>query len=158
MWDRLSRKNKYEYKESETDVGDPLAAPIRIRAFIQATKEKNEVMLSKMVSCLGENSKMRRLLESGKAFSDVAIQARYGSGIVGDHLQWHVDSYISMLTNINQLEAVDKLLLRKILKAPSSTPTEALHYLLNRKGTEMFLMCNGVNLLRMIGQFWSSRI
>ena len=80
MGNRLSRKNKYEYKESETDVGDPLAAPIRIRAFIQATKEKNEVMLSKMVSCLGENSKMRRLLESGKAFSDVAIQARMVQG------------------------------------------------------------------------------
>jgi len=85
------------------------AAPIRIRAFIQLTKEKNEVMLSKMASCLGENSKIRRLLESGKAFLDVAIQARYGSGIVGDHLHWHVDSYNSMLNMAVTLQGVRTL-------------------------------------------------
>ena len=58
---------------------------------------------------MGENSKMRRLLESGKAFSDVAIQARYGSGIVGDHLQWHVDSYNSMLNMAVTLQGVRTL-------------------------------------------------
>ena len=85
------------------------AAPIRIRAFIQATQEKNKVMLSKIASCFGENSTVRRLLESGNAFSDVAIQARYGSGIVGDHLQWHVDSYNSMLHMAVALQGVRTL-------------------------------------------------
>ena len=42
------------------------AAPIRIRAFIQATQEKNKVMLGKMASCLGENKTQVESVQLGK--------------------------------------------------------------------------------------------
>ena len=40
---------------------------------------------------------MRRLLKEGNAFSDVAIQIKYGSGISGIHLNYHVDTFNSLL-------------------------------------------------------------
>ena len=72
-------------------------APARIRAFIQATQEKNKALLGKLTGCFEENSPMRNLFEGGNALCDLSIQIRYGSGIVRDHLNWHVDTFNSML-------------------------------------------------------------
>merc|ERR1712142_617956 len=73
------------------------AGPARIRAFIQATRQKNEKLLAKVAACFDEKSSIRKLFESENIFCDIAIQIRYGSGILGQELQWHLDSFNSML-------------------------------------------------------------
>ena len=76
---------------------DKPASPDRIRAFIQATKEKNKSLFGKLASCFAENSTMWQLFVSGNALCDLEIQSRYGTGITGDHLSWHLDNYNSMV-------------------------------------------------------------
>ena len=53
------------------------AGPARIRAFIQATRQKNEKLLTKVAACFDEKSSIRKLFESQNIFCDIAIQIRY---------------------------------------------------------------------------------
>ena len=80
-------------------------------------------------------------------------------------------------THINQLESIDKLLLRKILKTPISTPSESmylelgivrigtiikakriifLHYLLNRNETEMISQIFSVQWNQPVKNDWTN--
>ena len=109
---------------------------------------------------LGNVTKIMNILEKvtlGSHFFKTAILIResmFLSTLLTNCETWHW----LKATHINQLESVDKLLLRKILKTPISTPSESiylelgilrigtiikakrinfLHYLLNRNETEM---------------------
>eukprot|EP00092_Neocalanus_flemingeri_P011347 GFUD01012227.1.p1 GENE.GFUD01012227.1~~GFUD01012227.1.p1 ORF type:complete len:310 (+),score=70.34 GFUD01012227.1:95-1024(+) len=90
------------------------AAPARIRAFIQATQEKNQNILAKLPGCFHENSPMGNLFASGNALCDLAIQIRYGTGIVQDHLNWHVDTFNSMVHMGVALQGVRTLHVRRV--------------------------------------------
>lgn len=76
---------------------DKPAAPVKIRAFIQATKEKNNEILKKLTECVPENLAMRKLLEEDKALTDLVIQIKYGDSVNGDNLRYHVDTFNSMI-------------------------------------------------------------
>jgi len=76
---------------------DKPAAPCRVRAFIQATQKKNKKLFEKLPGCFEEGSSMRNLFEQGNQICDLEIQTRYGTGLYGDHLNWHVDTFNSML-------------------------------------------------------------
>ena len=128
---------------------------------IVAANSKNDLNIqSRVAKGMGNVTKIINMLEKvtlGCHYFKTAMMLRQSiflSAMLTNCESWHNVT----ATNINQLEAVDKLLLRKILKTPSSTPTEALylelgilrigtvikarriiflHYLLNRKATEM---------------------
>jgi len=66
---------------------DKPAAPPRLRAFVQATKAKNEELLKGIAGAFPEGSAMKRLLD----------QVKYGESVAGGHLAYHVDTFNSVL-------------------------------------------------------------
>jgi len=40
---------------------------------------------------------MKRLLDQGEAFQDIAVQVKYGESVKGGHLAYHVDTFNSVL-------------------------------------------------------------
>jgi len=75
---------------------DKPAAPPRLRAFVQATKAKNEKLLKEIAGTFPEGSAMKRLLDQGEAFQDIAVQVKYGESVAGGHLAYHVDTFKSV--------------------------------------------------------------
>ena len=128
---------------------------------IVAADSKNDVNIqSRVAKGMGNITRIMNILDKvtlGSHYFKTAMLLRdslFLSALLTNSESWHGVT----TTNINQLESVDKLLLRKIFKTPISTPTEAmylelgilrigtiikarrinfLHYLLNRKETEM---------------------
>ena len=126
-----------------------------------AADSKNDINIqSRVAKGMGNITRIMNMLDKvtlGSHYFKTAMLLReslFLSALLTNSESWHGVT----TTNINQLESIDKLLLRKILKTPISTPTEAmylelgilrkgtiikarrinfLHYLLNRKETEM---------------------
>jgi len=73
------------------------SAPVKIRAFIQAIKEKNRAIFNKLTECIPEKLAMRRLLEGDKALTDLVIQLNYGGPVLEDNIRYHVDTFNSMI-------------------------------------------------------------
>jgi len=76
---------------------DKPAAPPRLRAFVQATAAKNQELLKEIAAIFSKGSTMRRLLDDGQAFQDIAVQVKYGESVKGGYLAWHVDTFNSVL-------------------------------------------------------------
>ena len=128
---------------------------------IVAADSKNDINIqSRVGKGLGNITRIMNMLDKvtlGSHYFKTAMLLReslFLSALLTNSESWHGVT----TTNINQLESIDKLLLRKILKTPISTPIEAmylelgilrigtvikarrinfLHYLLNRKETKM---------------------
>ena len=122
---------------------------------------KNDMNIQNRVAKgIGNVTKVINMLEKvtlGSHYLETAMLLR--NSIVISALLTNAESWHGLtIQQVNKLESVDKLLLRKILKTPVSTPSESLylelgilrigtmikarrinflHYLLNRKETEM---------------------
>ena len=130
---------------------------------IMSSNGKNDLNIQSRVNKgLGNVTKVMNMLEKvtlGSHYFKSALMLResiFLSAMLTNAESWHGLSE----THISQLESVDKLLLRKILKTSISTPIEAmylqlgilrigtivkarrlnfLHYLVTRKNTEMLI-------------------
>ena len=96
------------------------AAPPRLRAFIRATQQKNQHILSRISECFEENSTMKQLAEQGNMFCDVAIQIRYGTEVTYEHVNWHLDTFNSMLHMALSLQGSRQLYAKKVKEDGSS--------------------------------------
>eukprot|EP00439_Symbiodinium_sp_Y106_P057779 s4539_g8.t1 len=79
--------------------GDMLkpAASLRLRAFAEGVRRANAGFLARMAADCPENSVLRRLLEEGRAFADLAVQIHWGESVGQDDIAWHVDAPNSAL-------------------------------------------------------------
>ena len=128
---------------------------------ILSSDGKNDMNIQNRVAKgIGNVTKVMNMLEKvtlGSHYFETAMLLR--NSIVISALLTNAESWHGItIQQVNKLESVDKLLLRKILKTPVSTPSESLylelgilrigtiikarrinflHYLLNRKETEM---------------------
>ena len=146
---------------------------------IVAADSRNDLNIkSRVAKGMGNITRVMNILEKvtlGSHYYKTAILLResiFLSALLINSESWHGVT----AENINQLESLDKLLLRKILKTPISTPTEAmylelgilrirtivkarrinfLHYLLNRKETEMISQVFSVQWSRPDKNDWS---
>ena len=96
------------------------AAPPRLRAFIRAAQQKNKHILGKVSECFQENSTMKQLVEQGNIFCDVAIQIRYGTEVKYEHVNWHFDTFNSMLHMALSLKGTRQLYAKKVEEDGSS--------------------------------------
>jgi hypothetical protein len=82
-------------------------APVRLRAFIEAFRNKNDVWLLKSLADAATNERVKRgcgksianlqsIVADGKHFADVAVQVHFGSEISGSNLAWHSDAHNSI--------------------------------------------------------------
>ena len=60
------------------------------------------------------------LAEKGNIFGDIAIQVRYGTEIIYEHVNWHVDTFNSMLHMGLSLQGTRKLYTKNIEEDKSS--------------------------------------
>ena len=146
---------------------------------IVAADSRNDLNIkSRVAKGMGNITRVMNILEKvtlGSHYYKTAILLResiFLSALLINSESWHGVT----AENINQLESLDKLLLGKILKTPISTPTEAmylelgilrirtivkarrinfLHYLLNRKETEMISQVFSVQWSRPDKNDWS---
>ena len=128
---------------------------------IVSADSKNDLNIqSRVAKGIGNITRVMNILDKvtlGSHYFKTALLLReslFLSALLTNAESWHGIT----ASQINQLESIDKLLLRKILKTPISTPTEAmylelgiprigtiikarrinfLHYILNRKESEM---------------------
>ena len=152
---------------------------------IVAADSKNDLNIqSRVAKGMGNITRVMNMLDKvtlGKHYFKTAILLResiFLSALLTNSESWHgVTS-----ANINQLEQVDKLLVRKILKTPISTPSEAMYlelgilkigtiikarrinfctiYLIGvkKKLLAKFLEYNRANQTKMTGYCWYRRI
>ena len=147
---------------------------------IISADSKNDLNInSRVAKGLGNVTKIMNILEKvtlGSHFFQTAILLResmFLSPLLTNCETWHG----LKAAHINQLETVDKLLLRKIFKTPISTPSESmylelgilrvgtiikarrinfLHYLLNRSVTEMISQIFCVQWNHPVKNDWSN--
>ena len=97
---------------------------------IVAADSKNDINIqSRVGKGLGNITRIMNMLDKvtlGSHYFKTAMLLReslFLSALLTNSESWHGVT----TTNINQLETIDKLLLRKILKTPISTPIEAMY-------------------------------
>ncbi|CAE7042276.1 DDX47 [Symbiodinium sp. CCMP2456] len=73
------------------------AASLRLRAFAEGVRRANSEFLARMAADCPEDSVLRRLLEQGRAFADLAVQIHWGEPVGQDDIAWHVDAPNSAL-------------------------------------------------------------
>ena len=73
------------------------AASLRLRAFAEGVRRANAEFLARMAAGFPENSVLRRLLETGRAFADLAVQIHWGQAVSSNDVAWHVDAPNSAL-------------------------------------------------------------
>jgi len=73
------------------------AASLRLRAFSETLRKANKEVLAHLAHECPEASVLRRLLLSGKAFADLAIQMHWGDAVGSGDIAWHIDAPNSAL-------------------------------------------------------------
>lgn len=76
------------------------AAPRALRAFFEAVRRRlTPRLLAALDACADAPlaKPLRRLVEGGRHFADLAIQVHAGQGVRGGHLGWHTDTVNSTL-------------------------------------------------------------
>jgi len=102
------------------------AAPLRLHAFIEAMRRANAGWIQAIAKHLPNDGILRRLLEEGSVFADLAVQIHFGEGVDARHLAWHHDGPNSLLHMALSVRG-NRVLHARLAQAPEEAEKHVSH-------------------------------
>jgi len=110
------------------------AAPIRLRAFIEAMRRTNaprlvEALREAAAETVSENkliAKILQLIEKGRVFADIAVQIHAGQAVGTQDVGWHTDGPNSIIHAALSIAGSRALHSRRHADEQPSTPEETI--------------------------------
>ena len=115
----VNKENKVKKVKEDTYLGGIITDKCNNEKKIERAKSKGMAMISTIMSILND-------IRFGRYFYEIAILLRESLFI--NTMLWNVESWYNFTENeIEEFEKIDRILLKKILNVPVSTPSALLY-------------------------------